>query len=167
MICSKCKSNQATTHIKSVINGEYTDIWLCPHCAKELGYSSFLNDAAADFSSFLGSFLGDGLPSRTSATRCRCCGSSFADIARSGKVGCAGCYDEFYDELLPSIRKMHGNIEHKGKAALQASNEYKTKGRIEKAQAELDKAIKEQNFELAAKLRDEIKALKEEKENER
>lgn len=35
MICELCGKNQATTHVKSMVNGEYTEMWLCPHCAKE------------------------------------------------------------------------------------------------------------------------------------
>lgn len=166
MICDVCKKNQATSHVRSVVNGELTEMWLCSNCAKEMGYNSFFGDMASDFSSFLGSFLGDGLPSRTSATRCTKCGSSFAEIARSGKVGCPQCYTEFYNELLPSIRKIHGNTEHTGKTASMAGPKAQIAGKLEKTKEELAKAVKAQNFELAAKLRDEIKELEAGEENE-
>ncbi|MCI6007810.1 UvrB/UvrC motif-containing protein [Oscillospiraceae bacterium LCP25S3_E10] len=159
MICELCGKNQATTHVKSMVNGEYTEMWLCPHCAKEKGFGSLFAHTATDFSSFLGSFFGDGLPSRTSATRCKSCGSSFADIARSGKVGCADCYTNFYDELLPSIQKIHGNIQHTGKVVAGAGADLKLSREIEKTRQELAQAVKEQNFELAAKLRDKINDL--------
>ena len=28
MICELCGKNQATTHVKSMVNGEYTEMWL-------------------------------------------------------------------------------------------------------------------------------------------
>lgn len=159
MICELCGKNQATTHIKSMVNGKYAEMWLCPHCAKSKGWGNIFSQTATDFSSFLGSFFGDGLPSRTSASRCKTCGSSFADIARSGKVGCADCYINFYDELLPSIQKIHGNIHHSGKVSVNAGANIKLAREIEKSRQELATAVKEQNFELAAKLRDKIKEL--------
>ncbi|MGN0551442.1 MAG: UvrB/UvrC motif-containing protein [Acutalibacteraceae bacterium] len=159
MLCQSCKKNQATTHVKSIVNGEFTEYHLCPECAKKMGYGSIFPSAGLDFSSFLGSFLDGGLPQRTSATRCKGCGASFSDIARTGKVGCADCYDNFYDELLPSIRKMHGNTTHTGKAPGGSSKELRVLNELERAKAELKIAIDKQEFEQAAKLRDKIKEL--------
>lgn len=165
MICENCGKNQATTHLKSIVNGKYTEMWLCSDCAKAMGVGNMFTHTATDFSSFLGSFFGDGLPSRTSATRCKSCGTSFADIARSGKVGCADCYTNFYDELLPSIQKIHGNIQHTGKVANGVDIQVKVTREIEKTKQELAKAVKEQNFELAAKLRDKINELEGDNKN--
>ncbi len=167
MICGICGKNQATSHFTSIVNGNYKELWLCPECAKNkgIGIGNLFTHTATDFSSFLGSFFGDGLPSRTSATRCKSCGSSFADIARSGKVGCADCYTNFYDELLPSIQKIHGNITHTGKIASCANPQLKAEKELEKIKTELDNAVKEQNFELAAKLRDKIKEMEGGKDN--
>lgn len=159
MVCELCGKNQATTHVKSMVNGKYTEMWLCPHCAKAKGLGNMFAHTATDFSSFLGSFFGEGLPSRTSATRCKSCGSSFADIARSGRVGCAECYNNFYDELLPSIQKIHGNIRHTGKVAAKAGVDVKIAREIERTRQQLARAVKEQNFELAAKLRDKINEM--------
>lgn len=159
MICELCKNHQASTHIKSMVNGEYSELWLCADCASKKGYGNFFAQTGTDFSSFLGNFFGDGLPSRTSASRCKRCGSSFADIARSGKVGCSECYSEFYDDLLPSIQKIHGNIQHTGKVAANASADVKIARKIEKTRQELAIAVKNQNFELAAQLRDKINEM--------
>lgn len=166
MLCDKCKKNQANTHLKTMVNGKVDDMWLCQDCAAELDYPNIFSNLTTDFSSFLGNFLGDGLPARTSASRCKECGASFADIARSGKVGCAHCYQTFYDELLPSIQKMHGNIEHTGKIAETASPQMKIANKIETAKKELSKAIAEQDFETAAKLRDKIKEMEAGESNE-
>ena len=159
MLCQSCQQHQATTHIKTMVNGEFAEYMLCPECAKKMGYGNLFDNMGLDFSSFLGSFLDNGLPPRTSATRCSGCGASFADIARTGKVGCAQCYQTFYDELLPSVRKMHGNTLHTGKRAGGAGKELRVINALDQARAELKAAVEKQEFEKAAKLRDKIKEL--------
>ena len=85
MLCQSCGQNQATTHIKTIINGELAEVNLCRECAQKLGYNSFFGNFGMDFDKFLGSLMG-GSESRTlkSRKRCNCCGSTFEDIAKSG-----------------------------------------------------------------------------------
>lgn len=163
MKCQKCGANNANTHVKTIINGEFKEYDLCSECAKKMGYTNVFDDMENEFSNFLGSFFGNVLPARTQATRCEFCGSSYSDIAKSGHVGCAHCYEIFGEQLLPSIRRIHGNTTHCGKnsgtadKAQQDTPEKSNKDKIKELKAELDKAVKEQNFEYAAELRDKIK----------
>lgn len=166
MKCQKCGANNANTHVKTIINGEFKEYDLCSECAKKMGYTNVFGDMEDEFSNFLGSFFGNVLPARTQATRCEFCGSTYSDIAKSGHVGCANCYSVFADELFPSIRRIHGNTTHCGKnsrlseKAKQSKSAEETKeDKIKRLKAELDKAVNEQNFEHAAELRDKIKEL--------
>ncbi len=166
MKCQKCGANNANTHVKTVINGEFKEYDLCSECAKKMGYTNIFGDMESEFSNFLGSFFGNVLPARTQATRCEFCGSTYSDIAKSGHVGCANCYDVFADELFPSIRRIHGNTTHCGKNSSLARKAKEKKpaeetkeDKIKNLKAELDKAVSEQNFELAAELRDKIKEM--------
>lgn len=166
MKCQKCGANNANTHVKTIINGEFKEYDLCSECAKKMGYTNIFDDMENEFTSFLGSFFGNALPARTQSERCDFCGSTYSDIARSGHVGCAHCYDIFGDELLPSIRRIHGNTTHCGKNstsekrsnAVEIHKETKEE-KVKRLNDELDKAVKEQNFEHAAELRDQIKGL--------
>lgn len=158
MLCQSCGQNHATTHIKTIVNGELAEISLCQECAQKLGYSSFFGGFGMDFDTFLGSLMGSGKVQKNKK-RCNCCGSTFEDIAKSGKVGCAACYDVFYDDLLPSIQRIHGKTNHIGKLAKSAGAEVKVKNTITKYKEELTQAIKAQEFEKAAELRDKIKEL--------
>ncbi len=164
MKCQKCGANNANTHVKTIINGEFKEYDLCSDCAKKMGYTNVFSDMEDEFSSFLGSFFGNVLPARTQATRCEFCGTTYPEIAKTGHVGCAKCYDVFADELYPSIRRIHGNTTHCGKNSKRAENakvkkpaEQTKEDKIKTLKAELDKAVKEQNFERAAELRDKIK----------
>jgi protein arginine kinase activator len=163
MLCEKCGKRTATTHIKTNINGKITQHHLCGQCAAESGYNQPMGlGMGLGMTGLLGSLFGD-LPETSvhagSPTRCEGCGMSFDEIAHSGKVGCDRCYTTFYDEMLPSLQRIHGKSSHNGKVPRTASPEVKKESRLEKLKAELSSAVAAQEFEKAAQLRDEINQL--------
>lgn len=164
MLCQNCGKNEATTHIKQIINGDMAESHLCSDCASHLGYSDMFSGFGLNLSELFGGFLGDMMPSISSGNSPRCpkCGTSFDEIARDGKVGCADCYRTFYDKLLPSIQRIHGKIKHSGKTVSDSPRQsaVETKeAKIEKLKAAMNDAVAKQDFENAAKIRDEIKAI--------
>lgn len=169
MLCQSCSKNTATTYVKTIINGVLTESALCPECAKKLGYTDIFSNFEFNFGSILGN---NSNKKENKEVECSFCGSTFESIAKSGKIGCANCYKVFYDRLIPSIQRIHGNTKHSGKrpgsAALILHPRAQLSSaamKIQEKQNELEKAIKEQNFEYAAVLRDEITALKLGEEN--
>ncbi len=167
MLCQNCKKNEATTHIKRVINGEATQSHLCSACAQSLGYNNFFDDFSFNLPSLFSGFFDDSMPSLAESRleRCEMCGCSFDDIIKSGSVGCANCYEKFYSKLLPSIQRIHGKVKHAGLVPQNTADpavpkEKTAEEKIADMQNEMSKAIEEQNFERAAILRDEIKKLK-------
>ena len=165
MMCQNCGKNPATTHIKTIVNGVLTEYDLCSECAKEKGYTNFFKEMQFDFGNLLGGFIGTA-PGRNTAQRCPKCGASFAEISESGKIGCAECYSVFRDKLMPTVSRIHGTAKHKGKipgtAALrivEPIGKMTVVPNIDKKRAELKKAIEVQDFERAAVLRDEIRAM--------
>lgn len=164
MLCQNCGKNEASTHIKQIINGDMAESHLCSDCASHLGYSDVFSGFGLNLSGLFGGLLGDMMPSISAGKSPRCpkCGTSFEEIVRSGKVGCADCYRTFYDKLLPSIQRIHGKIKHSGKVTNSApveSKEETTEEKIEKLKIAMNEAVAKQEFETAAKIRDEIKAL--------
>ncbi len=164
MLCQNCGKNEATTHIKQIINGDMAESHLCSDCASHLGYSDMFSGFGLNLSELFGGFLGDMMPSLSSGKTQRCakCGTSFEEIVHNGRVGCADCYTTFYDRLLPSIQRIHGKIQHSGKVSTAPSETPKvetTEEKIEKLRAAMNEAVAKQEFEEAAKIRDEIKAL--------
>ncbi|MBR3588846.1 MAG: UvrB/UvrC motif-containing protein [Clostridia bacterium] len=165
MLCQNCGKHEATTHIKSVVNGEYTQLHLCTGCAGKLGYGDVFSGFGFDLGDFFGNFFSKPKTMITSAKteRCEKCGMSFEEIVKNGKIGCAGCYEKFYEMLLPSVQRIHGKTQHNGKTAnaIEEKESVKEKTKeeiIAELQAEMKTAIEEQNFERAAEIRDEIKA---------
>ena len=165
MKCQKCKTKDATTQLKRIVNGKYTEFTLCADCAHEMGFGNVFDTAMPDmFGGLLKSIFGSALPARSQATRCPVCSSTYGDIRNTGKVGCANCYEIFLSEILPSIKGIHGNTQHCGKVPAHYGNPQEQVSvskepceTIESLKEELKKAIDEQNFELAAQLRDKIK----------
>lgn len=156
MLCKNCGLRPATTHIKRVINGRVEEYHLCADCAKKMNVSAF---DPFDLSELWGSFFGDRMPDSPAINqkRCKTCGSSFSDIANLGKLGCPDCYSEFYNELLPSLRKIHGKTRHVGKVPNSANENTKAGYMISDLKKKLADAVENEDYEQAATLRDQIK----------
>lgn len=158
MLCEKCGVNTATTHIRTVVNGQVNEKHLCSNCAMSEEYIDIKNNSLTQM---LSDMFGNAvLPNEKKITRCSCCGSSFDDIANSGKCGCAECYTTFYEQLLPYFKRVHGNIQHIGKKTVGAQVENKD-NTIDELRSLLKKLIEEENYEQAAVVRDKIKSLQE------
>ncbi len=160
MLCQICGKNPATTHIKTVINGKVTEQNLCGYCAAKSGFSN------GSLSGLLSSVFGTALQSNTAAFEktCPCCNATFANIAETGKVGCAECYNTFSDELLVYLKRIHGSVKHAGKHP--GSKELVITAipdRVSELKIKLAKLVSEEKYEEAAVVRDEIKKLEEEK----
>lgn len=163
MMCDKCGKNPATTHVKTVVNGKVEETNLCTYCAAKEGYGNF---GQLSLGNMLASMFGDSISSgRSTKKRCECCGSSFADIAQSGRVGCGECYSVFREELMPSLNRLHGKAFHVGKAPEQFTAPETKEDKIKKLKEELSAAIEKEEFEAAAELRDKIRALEGEDNN--
>ena len=162
MTCQSCGKNPATTHVKKTINGKTTELHLCAACAAKQGLNTVWNGLGLDLGNFWGSLFAEPAAREQGDTvRCACCGSSFADIARSGKAGCPACYTTYYDRLLPSIRRIHGKTRHTGKMPAAAGQEARREKELEQLKKQLAESIANQEYEKCAELRDSIRALEE------
>lgn len=178
MMCSNCGKQKANFMYTEIINGVKKEIRLCSECADKLGFleSMSFNMPSLDFSNFLGDFLNEYntlMPSifseREKALKCSKCGMDYDEFLRTGMFGCSNCYDVFQEEIEPLLKQLHGDIKFLGKKSnnnLKASK-LKDLETIEKVQdnkldtlkEELKQAVRVEDYEKAAKIRDEIKAL--------
>lgn len=158
MMCENCGKHPATTHIHTVINGVVTDKNLCGYCAAAEG---LINPAKTTLTDMLISMFGDNLAKTklSNTTRCSVCGSTFSDFAETGKAGCANCYTTFYDELLPYLKRVHGSIKHTGNRPQRAPLAVRSEDKIGDLRLKLKELVMAENFEEAARVRDEIKEL--------
>lgn len=156
MLCQKCHKNQATVHTVTIVNGVKDEKYLCSECAGE-------NELAMNFSfPSMNDFFGDFFePQRTlqQALKCDSCGTSFEDFNRTGLLGCPECYENFRSRLAPIIKKTQGgNTAHKPETdAKEHISEEKSE--LKELKRKLKAAIKDEKYEEAAELRDEIRKL--------
>ena len=68
---------------------------------------------------------------------------------------------------MPSLQRIHGKTRHEGKTPKAVKVETdSTESKISRLEKELKDAVERQDFEKAARIRDEIKAIKEGGKNE-
>ncbi len=161
MLCEKCKKNTATYHYRQNVNGKVTELHLCADCASHTSLPT-----EDPFTGLFPSLLADILPAKRRTTRkvCPVCGSTEEQIMQSGYAGCSVCYDTFAGLFAPYIAKLHGRVIHRGRTPKNAlpeeSPQEKARIALKKLQNELQEAISAEDFERAAKLRDQIRAKK-------
>lgn len=158
MLCEKCGVNTATTHIRTVVNGTVYEKHLCGSCSLSEGYGDIKSN---NLTQMLSSMFGDtSILDKKKVTHCSCCGSTFSDIAKSGKCGCAQCYTTFYEQLLPYLKRVHGSTQHIGKVPqVSAATNTVSKEDVAELRSLLNRLVSEENYEQAAVVRDKIKEL--------
>lgn len=168
MICTQCKQQEATTHIKRILNGRAEEHHLCAACAQKSGLLESglpFPDFGFHLSDLFGGFLGSSIQKSAVAPAARCgfCGSSLHEIIKSGRVGCAQCYETFYRELEPTLQRIHGGLEHAGKTPEDGNPGLSRRRAREQGLAalreQIAQAVKAENYEEAARLRDEIRRM--------
>ena len=158
MICELCNLNEATVYLKQVINGSEKELFVCEECSGQ-------HELEVPLSMGMGDFLfGVGVknnaeassPSKAEKT-CPQCHMRKSDFNKSSRMGCTHCYEVFENELQPMLAMMHKQFQHKGKVPLNA----KISISLERLEHDLKAAIKSQDFEKAAEIRDKITVVKE------
>lgn len=178
MLCERCNENEATIHYTEVINGVKNEHHLCAECAKETELGSFgLLDGEFPFASLIKGILGAkgiGIGEEVnplSQVICPSCGMNFEEFGREGRFGCSECYNVFGPLIMDKIKKIQGSTSHNGKKYVHEAKKVvmkkKTSGdMIEQLQQQLQRAIELEEYEEAARLRDEIKQQKERKKSD-
>ncbi len=163
MKCQRCNENQANTHIQKIVNGKKTEYYLCSKCASEMGLNEFSFSFGGDFDDFFGGFFGNSAKHIAPPTdkACENCHMTLSEFLKGGRLGCSKCYESFKEALRRPLKQIHGATEHTGKIPQRGGVKISKETKIRHLKAELDNAVLNQEFEKAAQLRDEIKALSE------
>jgi protein arginine kinase activator len=154
MKCDKCGAEHTSVHLTEIINGKVTEVHMCPKCAKEktdelkkfFSMSDFLSDLAD---------MDDG---DNAALTCATCGMTYDEFKQNGRFGCASCYEAFASKLDAMLQRIHGATLHKGKAPAHVRlSRIAVQERVGQLKEQLERAIRMEEFEAAARIRDEIK----------
>lgn len=158
--CSNC-DNPATVHLTQIINNKIIKVDLCESCAQAKGVTDPEGFSLADLLSqtnLVPQAEGAGL-------HCPGCGLTSADFRRTGRLGCSSCFGVFAPLLRPVLEDMHVGTSHKGKVPEVTLSRQDTSAQLESLENALARAITQEEYEEAAKYRDQIKSLKQESTN--
>ena len=167
MICQECQKKLACIHITKTEGKNQTIIHLCEDCAikskniilpEKISNLFDSKTSIHDFFNFITT-----KPSQT--LRCPKCDMSYIDFTKTGKIGCSDCYNIFYQELEPLIKRVHKTINHTGKAPQSIQKSILSSELLKNLRIKLEHLVKEERYEEAAKIRDEIKSLQTQIEN--
>jgi protein arginine kinase activator len=162
MVCDNCGSGDAIIHLTQIVNNEMSTYHLCEKCAAEKGVQGSTmpgNFPLTDFLAQMGQEEGAGSRSEP-ATGCAFCGLRFSDFRETGRLGCPHCYASFEVKLRSLLRKIHGSTTHVGKVYLPPNpSGSEVERRLDGLRRKLQRAVDGEDFERAAELRDQIRAL--------
>lgn len=114
-------------------------------------FSDLFNDIWNDFGMF-----STPAAARKEEKRCPVCGHTLSDFRRTGRLGCGECYRTFRPVLEETLRQIHSNSRHRGKIPSKSGGELRKKRQIEMLRAKLQEAVKNEDYETAAKLHKQI-----------
>ena len=90
---------------------------------------------------------------------CPSCGFTYQKFLKIGKFGCAQCYDTFRTQLPPVLKRLQADVKHVGKIQTEEKQTLNYQKQIESIRQQMQRAIAEERFEEAARLRDEVRAI--------
>ena len=168
LICQNCHKQNATVHRLDVhYDGEeprIAEAHICAPCAKSAGIPV---QAPPTFTKVLGMLSKAFLPQQQQqdaaaaeeqeTTSCPDCGWTARDLRQTQRLGCPRDYEIFADQLDEILERMHGHTEHADLAEDSV---------LDRLAGELDEAVAKEDYETAARLRDDIRRLEESLEAE-
>ena len=148
MICQNCGQHEATICVVKITGNKTEKQYICQYCVNKLN---------ENFNNIINPFLGSIMELNNwqpGGDICPTCGQSKRKWEETGKLNCKDCYN-----FLNISKK------HIGKRPIRNQQELYLINILKEKQNQLKKLIEQEKYEEAAILRDEIKGLKENKED--
>ena len=169
MQCDVCKAKEAKVFLTAIVEGKMQKVNLCTACSNDRGVDDPTGFALTELLAGLGTSTetekpaaagvqGPGTETAT-ATKCPVCGFTQADFKKTGRLGCSTCYDTFSDHLGNLLKAMHKGTRHTGKLPVHVARRHEFAARMRELKDDLEKAVRAENYEDAASLRDQILKL--------
>jgi protein arginine kinase activator len=171
MICQECNERPATFHFTKVINGEKTEVHICEHCAHEnselfmfnvnTGFSlNNLLTGLLNMESDIANTEEQNVFKASDVPQCDRCKMTLHQFKKVGRFGCSNCYPTFKSYITPILKRVHGgNTVHTGKIPERIGGDIHIRKKIDELKAKIHEFIVQEEFEQAAKVRDQIRSL--------
>jgi len=164
VLCDICGEREAVIKIERSWGRRTDELMLCESCAAELGV-----DTASRMPTPTVEELVSGAFSSDSETdddaRCDNCGRLYGEIRRTGEVGCSQCYAMFERRIRSILERRPAPAQHTGKYPERLLVYKRFFVDRERLRRRLEAAVSEEDYEQAARLRDELAEVDREVEN--
>ena len=158
LLCERCQQAKATVHITDTIP-QKRERHLCEDCAEKEGV--IIKQPHPTSNEILQQFLKHktGLGTIEDMT-CSRCGMTFREFQTKGQLGCPHDYEAFEKVLMPLIERAHeGSTQHIGKVPATAGETIRKQAGLMRLRRELQDAVEHEDYEVAARVRDQIQTL--------
>ena len=161
MKCDICGSNNAVIHIQQIYEGSEINIKICEKCAHEKGLTLDNREIGKSLKVLLSNFeqIKSILNSKNEKRKCPVCGTELKVFKKKYEAGCPECYKEFEDYLKGFFKNTTGSSVHTGKNPGKVALMIRKKQNRAKLEKELETAIRSEDYEKAAVLRDRIRFI--------
>jgi protein arginine kinase activator len=162
--CQKCE-RPATHKFTRLIDGRAVDFYFCPEHAGEFSPLQKKHQAAQmNLAELLAGLLKSEQGQKPEAAeeselRCPKCGQTYKQYRKTMLLGCSQCYRAFEKQLAQDLRKYHGTVRHRGKQAMASTPDSSNDEKLDALRKRLALAVDDEDFELAAQLRDQMRQL--------
>ncbi|HTF89709.1 MAG TPA: UvrB/UvrC motif-containing protein [Planctomycetota bacterium] len=165
-VCSSCQQAQATVLVTELVHGDdpttvvqVREQELCDACAQgqNLPHNPALKKSPQEILKLLHA---SAQRSRREPTiQCPDCGMTLLEFRQKGRMGCPKDYEVFGAHARELLERIHGATAHVGRLPGQDAAGLERSRRMSELQKELEAAIRQEAYEQAARLRDELKSL--------
>lgn len=172
MLCQACKQNEASVHVTEInhqpapetgeMQSSIQEQHLCEVCAKamNLPHNPVVKKSVAEIFKLLQASA--QRVRRDPAVTCPECGMTLAEFRQRGRMGCPKDYELFAPQLQELLERVHGATRHVGRRPGVDESTLARMQRVTELRHALETAIREEAYESAARIRDELKSLQQE-----
>ena len=174
MICERCQKKKVSVIHRDTHEGRLSVRHLCAECTDILESTGELQEISAvlpayiaplseedggSFPFFFSHIANESGGKAKNHPKCTLCGMTLSDLLVGGRTGCSRCYEVFAEPLSGAISAMHGHLSHVGRVPTAVRARREQSARLAALRECLKEAVIAEQFERAASLRDEIRAL--------
>jgi len=157
--CDRC-ARPATHHSVEINKGQKIEKHLCEQHAAEEGLAiksihTPINELLTNFVKVHSAAVAEPT---TQGMVCDECGLSFAQFRKDSLLGCPDCYKAFEQPLSTLLERAHeGGTHHIGKVPRRAGAGEQRQALLMRMRKQLNDAVSDEDYERAARLRDDIR----------
>jgi protein arginine kinase activator len=175
VFCQRCQKESASVHVTEINEaGAKAELHLCEECAKAKGVPPVPSSSV--FALFKELMEKTSAVSRTRDRQCPQCGMTFGEFKAKGRFGCPHDYEVFQSRVIPLLERIHGASENVGEGEAASAGSVGipapsaapsaaptavdiSAAELKRLRKELQRVIKNEEYEEAARIRDRIQVL--------